>query len=200
MEDLTKVTVYSNLPEVELFANGVSLGKQTSENHFFYFDVKNEGETVLTAVAGECRDEGVIRKVETMNEDYILKEKGAILNWFDITMPEGRFSLNDKMSDIMDTFGGKVWLLRLGLMLKKKMNQRDAEKKAAAEVKNDGKEKKTSGGGFGSMKISKEMIQMMGGFTVIRLTGMIGMINISFTKEELLRLNAQLNRIRKPGN
>ena len=49
------------------------------------------------------------------------------------------------------------------------------------------------------MKISKEMIQMMGGFTVIRLTGMIGMINISFTKEELLKLNAQLNRLRKPN-
>ena len=199
VEDVTKVTVYSNLPEVELFANGVSLGKQTSEDHFFYFNVKNEGETVLTAVAGEYRDEGVIRKVDTMNEDYILKEKGAVLNWFDITMPDGRFSLNDKLGDIMSTLGGKIWLLGLGLMLKKKMGQRDAEKKAAAEVKNGGEEKKSSGGGFSSMKISKEMIQMMGGFTVIRLTGMIGMINISFTKEELLKLNAQLNRLRKPN-
>ena len=27
VEDVTKVTVYSNLPEVELFANGESLGK-----------------------------------------------------------------------------------------------------------------------------------------------------------------------------
>ena len=27
VEDVTKVTVYSNQPEVELFANGVSLGK-----------------------------------------------------------------------------------------------------------------------------------------------------------------------------
>ncbi|MBQ1208621.1 MAG: glycoside hydrolase family 2 protein [Lachnospiraceae bacterium] len=198
VEDVTKVTVYSNLPEVELFANGVSLGKQTSEDHFFYFNVKNEGETVLTAVAGEYRDEGVIRKVDTMNEDYILKEKGAVLNWFDITMPDGRFSLNDKLGDIMSTLGGKIWLLGLGLMLKKKMGQRDAEKKAA-EVKNGGEEKKSSGGGFSSMKISKEMIQMMGGFTVIRLTGMIGMINISFTKEELLKLNVQLNRLRKPN-
>ena len=133
-----------------------------------------------------------------MNEDYILKEKGAVLNWFDITMPDGRFSLNDKLGDIMSTLGGKIWLLGLGLMLKKKMGQRDAEKKAA-EVKNGGEEKKSSGGGFGGMKISKEMIQMMGGFTVIRLTGMIGMINISFTKEELLKLNVQLNRLRKPN-
>jgi hypothetical protein len=29
---------------------------------------------------------------------------------------------------------------------------------------------------------------------------MMGMMNISFTKEELLKLNRQLNRIRKPKN
>ena len=40
--------------------------------------------------------------------------------------------------------------------------------------------------------------QMLGGFTVLRLTSMLGMVNVSFTKEELLQLNAQLNRIRKP--
>ena len=42
------------------------------------------------------------------------------------------------------------------------------------------------------------VMEMMGGFTVLRLTGMMGMMNISFTKEELLRMNKQLNRIRKP--
>jgi len=50
VEDVTKVTVYSNLPEVELFVNGKSLGKQTSAEHFFYFMVPNVGESVLTAV------------------------------------------------------------------------------------------------------------------------------------------------------
>ena len=39
MEPVTKVTVYSNQPEVELFVNGKSLGKQESYEHFFYFDV-----------------------------------------------------------------------------------------------------------------------------------------------------------------
>ncbi|MBO5655059.1 MAG: glycoside hydrolase family 2 protein, partial [Clostridia bacterium] len=39
VEDVTKVTVYSNLPEVELFVNGESLGKKTADDHFFYFDV-----------------------------------------------------------------------------------------------------------------------------------------------------------------
>jgi len=181
VEDVTKVTVYSNLPEVELFVNGESVGKKTSENHFFYFDVKNEGETVIVAKAGEYTDEGTIRKVEKMNEDYILREKGAVLNWFDIDAPEGRFSLNDKLGDIMQSFRGKLWFARLGLKLKKMMPKNKNGKASAA--------------GF---EVGEGVMKMMGGFTVLRLTSMMGMMNISFTKEELLKMNKQLNRIRKP--
>ena len=39
---------------------------------------------------------------------------------------------------------------------------------------------------------------MMGSFTILRLSSMMGMANLSFTKEELLKMNKQLNRIRKP--
>ncbi len=182
VEDVTKVTVYSNLPEVELFANGESLGKKTAEDHFFRFDVPNAGETTLVAKAGDCTDESKICKVETMNESYLLKEQGAVLNWFDVVEKEGRFSLNDKISDIMACFRGKLWFIRLGLKLKKKMGGgKKGEKKEAM--------------GF---ELSDDMMQMMGGFTVLRLSSMVGMMNISFTKEELLKMNAQLNRIRKP--
>ena len=73
-EEVTKVTVYSNQPEVELFANGVSLGKQTSDVHFFYFDVPNTaGITLLKAVAGECEDTIKIHKVSRPNPAYIFK-------------------------------------------------------------------------------------------------------------------------------
>jgi beta-galactosidase len=41
-------------------------------------------------------------------------------------------------------------------------------------------------------------MQMMGGFTVLRLTTMMAMMNVSFTKEELLKMNKKLNRIKKP--
>ena len=41
-------------------------------------------------------------------------------------------------------------------------------------------------------------MQIMGGFTVLRLASMIGMANVNFTKEELLKMNKKLNRIRKP--
>lgn len=73
-EEVAKVTVYSNQPEVELFANGVSLGKQTSDVHFFYFDVPNTaGITLLKAVAGECEDTSKIHKVSRPNPAYIFK-------------------------------------------------------------------------------------------------------------------------------
>ena len=181
VEEVTRVTVYSNLPEVELFANGVSLGKIAAADHFFYFDVPNSGETKLEAVAGEYRDESLIRKVETFNEEYRLKEKGAVLNWFDVEAPEGRFSLNDKMGDILKTFRGKLFFAKIALKLKKAMGgSKGGEKKAA---------------GF---EVTSDMMQMLNGFTVLRLTSLVGMMNISFTKEELLKMNKKLNKIRKP--
>ena len=188
VEDVTKVTVYSNLPEVELFANGKSLGRKTAADHFFYFDVPNSGETKLEAVAGDCRDESVIRKVDKMNPDYILREQGAVLNWFDITEIEGRFSLNDKLGEIMKTFRGKLWFAGLFLTLAKKMSQAQPQSK-------DNKKKKSKGK---NPEMSSGVMNMIGGFTVLRFTGMLGMRNVSFTKEELLKMNRQLNKIRKP--
>ena len=176
VEDVTKVTVYSNLPEVELFANGVSLGKKKSAEHFFYFEVPNSGETNLSAVAGDCRDESFIRKVDTFNEDYRLKEKGAILNWFDITAPEGYFSLNDKLGDILACPQGIGLFMSLMSQFKGAMSN---EKMAGFEM-------------------SEGMMKMMGGFTLIRLSNMLGTAGIKVTKEQLLALNAQLNQIKKP--
>ncbi len=181
VEDVTKVTVYSNLPEVELFVNGESLGKKTAEDHFFRFDVPNVGESTLVAKAGDCTDEGKIRKVDKMNEDYLLKEVGAVLNWFDVNEIEGRYSLNDKISDIMKSFWGKIWFARFGLKMKKMMPKN--------------KDGKASAAGF---ELSDDMMQMMGGFTVLRMSSMSGMMGINFTKEDLLEMNRQLNKIRKP--
>jgi len=183
VEDVTKVTVYSNQDEVELFANGVSLGKKTAEDHFFRFEVPNSGTTHLTAKAGELEDSGIIRKVDTFNESYRLKEKGAILNWFDIDAPEGYLSLNDKMSDVIATIQGKMIFMGLvGKLMGGKGKGSEAGKIKAA--------------GF---EVGPEMMSMMGGFTVLRLfTLMGGMMDVKFTKEELLDLNAKLNKIKRP--
>lgn len=182
VEDITSVTVYSNQPEVELFADGKSLGKISADDHFFRFKVPNSGQTVLKAVAGKCSDESRIHKVDVFNEEYRLREKGAILNWFDITEVEGHFSLNDKISDIMSVAKGK---LLLGALMSRMMKG----------VKNSSEGEAAKAAGF---EITPEMIKMMGGFTITRLSGMMGMMGVTPTKEELLALNAGLNRIKKP--
>ena len=189
VEDVTKVTVYSNQKEVELFVNGESLGKKTADDHFFRFEVPNKGESKLTAKAGECTDESTIRKVEKINEEYVFKEKGAILNWFDITEPEGFLNINDKFSVICHNLKGKMATVSFVLMLVKKFKA----------TKKGNKDDKKGGGGLpGGMKPSKELLQMAGAFTPLRIANLIGAMEIKFTKEELLAFNAKLNKIKAP--
>ncbi len=176
VEEVTKVTVYSNLPEVELFANGKSLGKKAAADHFFYFDVPNVGETELVAVAGEFSDSSVIRKVDEFNNSYRLVEKGAVLNWFDIDAPEGYYSLNDKLSDIMACPEGAAFVKGLAAQMMKGIGNTEMGEDA-----------------FGGA-----MMQMMGSFTVLRLASLMGAANVKFSKEDLLGLNAMLNKIKKP--
>ena len=129
---------------------------------------------MLKAVAGECTDESKIRKVEKFNEDYRLKETGSVINWFEITAPEGYFSINDKLSDIMKSEEGAA--LFKGLM--------------AQMMPKDG-----TAAGF---KVTPNMMKLVGGFTVLRLTSMVGMANVNISKEQILGLNAMLNKIKKP--
>ena len=171
VEDVTRVTVYSNLSEVELFVNGKSAGKKSASDHFFRFDIKNEGESKLTAVAGECRDDGFIRKVDKFNEKYLLKEESAVLNWFDITEIPGHLSVKDRVSDILATEEGAVII--------------------------DGLLRSGAPAGTAGIELNDTMRDMMGGFTLLRLSGMLGAMGIKVEKEELLKINKRLNKIKK---
>ena len=182
-ESVTSVTVYTNEPSVELFANGKSIGVQKrGEFPFFYFSVPNEGETVLTAKAGDCTDESRIRKVDKANPDYVLQEEGAVINWFEIETPPGYMSVNDTIGDILATAKGKLLALKILKMVRANMK------------KNKGK----STGGMADMakgmKINKSMIEMGKGFSVKRVCMMAGGL---FTKEQILEINASLNKIKK---
>lgn len=182
-ESVTSVTVYTNEPSVELFANGKSLGVQKrGEFPFFYFSVPNEGETVLTAKAGDCTDESRIRKVDKANPDYVLQEEGAVINWFEIETPPGYMSVNDTIGDILATAKGKLLALKILKMVRANMK------------KNKGK----STGGMADMakgmKINKSIIEMGKGFSVKRVCMMAGGL---FTKEQILEINASLNKIKK---
>lgn len=175
MEDVTKVTVYSNLPEMELFVNGASLGRQASAEHFFYFDVPNAGESLLEARAGDCRDTGMIRKVDAFNESYRLKEAGVVLNWFDVTEVESCYSLNDTLGELLKSDEAKALV-------------QDFMKSMLSGENSDMPVDMASG----------NLMQMMEGFTLIRLVNLMGpMAGKTPSKEELLKLNERLNAIRR---
>ena len=109
-----------------------------------------------------------------------MKEKGAVLNWFDITAPEGYLSLNDKIQDIVKTEQGAMFVNGLFKEIMGKMSGENKEKAESA----------AKDGGAGLMS-------MMGSFTLIRLLNMIGIMGGAMTKEDMLALNAQLNKIKK---
>ncbi len=91
-------------------------------------------------------------------------------------MPEGFFSLNDKINHIMSTEQGRQ--VFGGLMMK--LAPKEGDKVAGFEM-------------------SQGIMEMLGGFTVMRFAGMVGTVGIKFSKEDLLELNTQLNKIKKPN-
>lgn len=78
-EGTTKVKVYSNLPEVELFVNGKSVGKKTGDK-VFVFKVLNVGESLIEAKAGDYKDSIKIKKVATKDPSYE-NHSGSSYSW-----------------------------------------------------------------------------------------------------------------------
>ena len=166
VEDVTKVTVYSNQPSVELFANGASLGVKEAEDHFFYFDVPNTGVTHLVAKAGELSDESWINKVSEPNPAYRLVEKGAVLNWWDITEVPGHADLNTKLRYLIKAAGLEQTAQLVGSLI---------------------------GTQFAS---NPQVLMQLDSFSVLRMINLIaGAMMLPVTKEQLMELNAKLNTI-----
>ncbi len=180
VEPTAKITVYSNQPQVELFVNGESLGVQSrGEYPFFYFEVPNNGESKLLAKAGDCTDESIIKKVDDFNEAYRMKEEGAVINWFEINTPPGYYSVNDTIGDIISTLRGKIFALKLLKILKKSLSSSSGDK---------------NGMSVAGIKLNKTMIELAKGFTLKRALMMLGG---KVSKEDILKINAMLNKIKK---
>ena len=75
-ERYTNVKVYSNCPEITLYANGEPVGTQ-SGTRVFNFRVPLDGEVKLVAKCGDVSDEIFIRRVKKNNPSYRLSRKKA---------------------------------------------------------------------------------------------------------------------------
>lgn len=103
----TKIKVYSNLPEVTLSADGYE--RTVKGDRVFIFDdvpVK-AGENAVKVSAGGYTDEIALKGVEKLPESYALTggAPSQIRNWFGTDGGEirkDRFSVNDKVSEILD--------------------------------------------------------------------------------------------------
>ena len=190
MEEKTFVKVYSNLPEVELYVNGTLVEKrQKGEFPFFDFEIENKGESQILVKAGELEDSAVIRKVETPNQSYIMKEEGSVINWFEIEAPAGYLSVNDTLGEIFSTFRGKFVIFSFLISLKKILAPKD-------KPTEKGKKKKAEIMGMPlNRKAIKPIMKMAMGFPMKRIFSMIGK---SVPKELILATNAKLIRIKKP--
>lgn len=176
-EDKTVVTIYTNQPEVELFANGKSIGKQQKGKYPFYkFTVSNNGETKLCAKAGECSDESHIIKVEKADEAYIMQDANPVINWFEIDTPEGFFSVNDKIGDIIKSPKGLICCIKILKIAKSALSGGSENDKG------------------NMISVNLSTIKMAFGFTVKRA---LSMANDKFTKEQIIAINKMLNSVKK---
>ena len=114
-----------------------------------------------------------------------MKEENQVINWFEINTPVGYYSINDTIGDIMSTLKGKIAMVKLLMLFKNVMSQ--GSKDGKPEV---------MGFSFGkiNMAMIKSLLGMVKGFTVKRTFSMTGN---KFSKEQILEVNAMLNKIKK---
>lgn len=138
-QDKITVKIYSNSPEVELFADGVLVEKKSADHVFVFENVSlNDGFTTITAKAGGLTDTTCFEKVTEPYAPYVLVEDESdtgVTNWFDdvdvtqkrpLTFDEAYFSIKDTMNDILKNDEASSVLVNsissmMGMKLKKSM-------------------------------------------------------------------------------
>ena len=180
--DETEFVVYSNLPEVTLTV-GEKRYAMRAEDHFFHFTVPQpEGEYRVAASAGDMREEGRFVHVEKPDPAYRFQQ-GTVLNWFDITCPEGYYSVKDLLKDIAQAPDAAAMVKPLLA----EMSAARAEK-ARQKEKETGRQTVKSGEGMSAEDRMKTTMQ----FSLLQL---IRMGAPDMPKERIIEINERLNKI-----
>ncbi|MBO5773227.1 MAG: DUF4982 domain-containing protein, partial [Clostridia bacterium] len=120
----SRVDVFSNCDEVELFVNGVSYGVKQGKLTTYEVDIV-AGDNEIKAVAGEYTHVITVQGVEEEPASYKCDQSGNFVrNWFaadDSTTSEDCLSINDKVgvvlqnADVQAMIGSKLpmWIAKL---------------------------------------------------------------------------------------
>ena len=160
------IKVYSNLPKVTLYV-GKTKVSEAEGGKVFTFRVPLKRILRVAAVAEDCRDEAKIFRVK------VKKNKGEEeLKYSGYPAPTGRFSIYDKLSEVMANKEGE---------------------KLVKEVLDEAKTYLVARGKT-MPNISPAMMRMASGMRIRRILSMLG---DSVPEEMVEKLNARLNAIEK---
>ncbi len=116
--ETTEIKVYSNLDKVALYLNGALVEEKETVDKIAKYEVAlKDGENILLAVAGDCKDSATIEKVETEPEIYTLpgvEDDGeGAANWFtqmgnmemvpEMVFPEGKYSIKSTLESLYNS-------------------------------------------------------------------------------------------------
>ncbi len=171
-EAVTEIKVYTNAPQVELYVDGVLFAAQGGKPEL-RFRVPLSGQHRIEAIAGQCRDEMCILRVDAPNPSYIYGSKGGVTNWFDKEdFRPGYFSVKDTMAQLQAHD-------KAGAIVGRMMDMASASRGDVAQ----------------SVKGNPDLQRMMGAMTLESLLKKAGE---AVTPEQVRALNQALQQIPKP--
>ena len=180
----TEFVVYSNQPEVTLTVDGTACTKQ-AEDHFFHFTVSQpERAYSVTASAGDLTEQGEFNHVSQPDPAYRFQQ-GTVLKWFDITTPDGYYSVKDLLKDITHSPEAAAFINPL-------LAEMTAARMKKAEQKEQETGRKTQKSGEGISAEARRNITLQ--FSLLQL---IRMGAPDMPKERIIEINQRLNQIPK---
>ena len=179
------IKIYSNMPKVRLFVNGVDLGEKEGDKIFIFENVSlNMGSNYIKAL-GVILDEEVVDRTTFIREEkpfvgYVRpadeEEEDGVKNWFDDidkqSLEAEKLEFNPEFFSIKDTVDDVIRNDEAGDILVSIINQ------------------------FGTMKTKKSMLGIMGGMQVDEMAAFLNPEKVDTDKAFAL-INKKLQEIRK---
>ena len=182
--DMAEFVVYSNLPEVVLTVNSTEYRKQCPD-HFFHFIVPQpEGTYTVVASAGDLSEKARFNRVAEPDPAYRFQQ-GTILNWFEITCPEGCYSIRDLLKELSRSPDAMALVQPFIAGMMAYRAEKDKQKEQES-----GRRTQKSGEGMSAEDRRNTTMQ----FSLLQL---IRMAAPDMPKERIIEINQKLNQIRK---